>query len=88
MSNQINKLSKAERIKLKPEVDEISKLNSTQLFEYSKALNKKKAKLRSEVIEYLFGAIELRTEAINCGLKKNEENRLDKMIKNFKKEEK
>ena len=83
---EINKLPQEIRQKIKKHMEVINTLNSTKLLEYSKRLNRLKKELGVSVVEYLFDSIQLRTLAINSGIKEQQECEQQKMIKNFLKE--
>ena len=79
----LEKLPQEIRVKIKAHLSKINTLSSTELFSYSKELKHLKDEIGSNVSEYLFKAVHLRTLSINSGLDVKRECCNQKMIKDF-----
>jgi len=76
----INKLPQQIRAKIKNNVEKIETLNSAELLDYSKQLQKQD--IDTNVSDYLFQAIDKRRDSFNT-VKKTTECRDSEMIKEF-----
>ena len=79
----INKLPLEDRQKIKANINKIAKLNSSELLSYSKLLNAQKDNINTNVRNFLFEAIDARTDTINSTSMQVIESENDRMVKMF-----
>jgi len=78
----MNTLPQQIRQKLKSNIQKIETLNSSELLEYSKTLQRKKDEIGIEVCDYLFEAIDARRDTFNIA-QKSVECRDSEMVSKF-----
>lgn len=79
----INKLPLEDRQKIKANINKIAKLNSSELLAYSKLLNAQKDNINTNVRNFLFEAIDARTDTINNTSMQVIKSENDRMVKMF-----
>ncbi len=79
----INKLPLEDRQKIKANINKIAKLNSSELLSYNKLLNAQKDNINTNVRNFLFEAIDARTDTINSTSMQVIESENDRMVKMF-----
>ena len=80
----INQLNQDDRKRIRLNENKIKTLSSTELLEYSKSLQGLKDDLGTNVSDYLFIAIDRRIDVINSNSEQRQENKNQKMIREFK----
>ena len=83
---KIDNLPKDIKAKLKSNIAKIEKLNNKELLDYSRSVMKHKDDMGEEVTNYLFEAIDNRTEVINSSTIVKEQCAYTEMIEQFIKE--
>ncbi len=84
----IEKLPQEDRKRIKAHEAKIGELNSAELLDYSKALQRQKSLIGVNVCNYLFEAIDARTKQLNTQSIKVVQCRDRDMVKQFQKDSK